>query len=95
MAYRHRRVVVTGLGKFLFYCKKWLEQFFKAQNYFFSNLEAYFLSGVVCSLGQDVKAVWNKILDGKCGVSRIINPGIMGNDVFKNYKSYYDVNRQF
>ncbi|XP_046846516.1 3-oxoacyl-[acyl-carrier-protein] synthase, mitochondrial-like [Xenia sp. Carnegie-2017] len=43
MAYRHRRVVVTGLG-------------------------------VVCSLGQDVKAVWNKILDGKCGVSRIINP---------------------
>jgi 3-oxoacyl-(acyl-carrier-protein) synthase len=31
--------------------------------------------GVVCSLGHEVRSVWRKILDGKCGITKISNPG--------------------
>lgn len=30
--------------------------------------------GVVCSLGHEVRSVWRKILDGKCGITKINNP---------------------
>ena len=33
------------------------------------------VTGVVCSLGHEIRSVWRKILDGKCGITKIINPG--------------------
>ena len=33
------------------------------------------MAGVVTSLGNEVRSVWQKVLAGECGISKITDPG--------------------
>ena len=55
--------------------------------------------GVVCSLGHEIRSVWRKILDGKCGITKIINPGTWSRSLKRSnstlIRGYYNFSTHF